>query len=205
MSMLREPTSPVAALAKRLPRLSRLPSRSGHKLRSLRRFVHQRRAATTLEFGLVGAPFIALTLGILQTAVVFFAGQALETGAAVASRLIMTGEAQTQSWSPAQFKQQVCNAMTGILNCSSGVYVDVETYTSFTAANLSLPISSGTFNASSLGYNPGGPGDYVVVRLYYQYPAYMNLLGFNLSNLSSGNDLLAATAVFRNEPYGSSS
>lgn len=203
--MLREPTPPVSALAKPLPRQSRLPLRRGLKLPWLRRFIRERRASTTLEFGLVAAPFIALTLGILQTAVVFFAGQALETGAATASRLIMTGEAQTQAWSPAQFKQQVCSAMTGILNCSSGVYVDVETYTSFAAANLSLPISNGTFNASSLGYHPGGPGDFIVVRLYYQYPAYMNLLGFNLSDLNGGNDLLAATAVFRNEPYGSSS
>jgi hypothetical protein len=41
----------------------------------------------------------------------------------------------------------------------------------------------------------------VVVRLYYQYPVYMNLLDFNLSNLTGGYDLLAATAVFKNEPY----
>ena len=52
--------------------------------------------------------------------------------------------------------------------------------------------------------NPGGPGDIVVLRLYYQYPVYVNLLGFNLSNLSGGLDLLAATAVFKNEPYASS-
>jgi Flp pilus assembly protein TadG len=195
MSMLRKPTSPVLAQAKPPSRMSRL----------LCRFVRQRRASTTLEFGLVAAPFIALTVGILQTAVVFFAGQALETGAATASRLIMTGEAQTQGWNATQFKQQVCAAISGILNCASSVYVDVQDCTSFAACNLSLPISSGTFNASSLGYNPGGPGDKIRVRLYYQYPAYMNLLGFSLSNLSGGYDLLAATAVFQNEPYGSSS
>jgi hypothetical protein len=67
-----------------------------------------------------------------------------------------------------------------------------------------LPISNGTFNSSSLGYNPGGPGDIVMVRLYYQYPVYVNLLGFNLANLNGGLNLLAATAVFKNEPYPSS-
>ena len=55
-----------------------------------------------------------------------------------------------------------------------------------------------------LGYNPGGPGDIVMLRLYYQYPVYVNLLGFNLSNLTGGYDLFAATAVFKNEPYASS-
>jgi hypothetical protein len=56
---------------------------------------------------------------------------------------------------------------------------------------------------SNFSYQPGGPGDIVVVRLFYQYPAYVSLLGFNLSNVNGGKRLLAATAAFRNEPYGS--
>jgi len=168
------------------------------------RFAVQCRASTTIEFGLLAAPFVALTFAILQTALLFFAGQSLETAVATASRLIMTGQAQTQGWSAAQFKQQVCNAITGIFNCQSGVYVDVETYSSFAAVNLGMPVNNGTFNSANLGYNPGGPGSIVVVRLYYQYPVYVNLLGFNLSNLNGGYNLLAATAVFKNEPYASS-
>jgi len=170
----------------------------------LRRFVSQRRASTTVEFGLLAAPFIALTFATLQTAIIFFAGQSLETAAATAARLVLTGQAQTQGWSAAQFKQQVCNAIQGLFNCQSGVYVDVETYASFAAVNLAMPVSGGNFNTSGLGFNPGGPGDIVVVRLYYQYPVYMNLLGFNLGNLNGGLNLLAATVVFKNEPYASS-
>jgi Flp pilus assembly protein TadG len=169
-----------------------------------RRFARQCQASTTVEFGLLAAPFVALVFAILQTAIIFFAGQSLETAAATASRLILTGQAQTAGWTAAQFKQQVCNAITGIFSCSTGVYVDVETYSTFAAVNLGMPVSNGTFNSSSLNYNPGGPGDIVVVRLYYKYPVYMNLLGFNLSSLTGGYDLLAATAVFKNEPYASS-
>ena len=55
-----------------------------------------------------------------------------------------------------------------------------------------------------MGYNPGGPGDIVVVRLYYQYPVYTDLLGFSLTDLNGGYDLLAATAIFKNEPYTTS-
>ena len=36
-----------------------------------------------------------------------------------------------------------------------------------------MPVVNGTFQTSDMGYNPGGPGDIVVVRLYYQYPVYM--------------------------------
>jgi hypothetical protein len=67
-----------------------------------------------------------------------------------------------------------------------------------------MPVSGGVFQTSSLGYNPGGPGDVVVVRLYYKYPVYVDLFGFSLSTLTGGYNLLAATAVFKNEPYASS-
>src|ERR1700723_2516376 len=144
---------------------------------SLRRFVSHCTGTTAVEFGLVAAPFLALTFATLQTAVIFFAGQALETAAATSSRLIMTGEAQTQGWTAAQYKQQVCNTITGLFNCQNGVFVDVETYSSFPPANLAMPITNGSFTSADLGYNPGGPGSIVVVRLYYQYPVVMNLLG----------------------------
>jgi Flp pilus assembly protein TadG len=170
----------------------------------IRRFVAQEEAGSAVEFGLLAAPFIAGLLAILQTGLVFFAGQTLETAAASSARLIFTGQAQLNGWTAAQFKAQVCDQIQGIFNCGSGVTVDVETYPSFAAVNLGMPVSNGTFNASALGYNPGGPGDIVMLRLYYQYPVFANLLGFNLSNLNGGYDLFAATAVFKNEPYASS-
>jgi len=179
-----------------------------HKVRLLaallRRFVRHGGAMTTVEFSFLAAPFVAALFAILQTALVFFAGQTLETATAASARLIFTGQAQINGWSAAQFKAQVCNQIHGIFNCNNGVYVDVETYPSFSAVNTGLPISNGTFNSSSLGYNPGGPGDIVMLRVYFQYPVYVNLLGFNLSNLNGGLNLLAATAVFKNEPYASS-
>ena len=168
----------------------------------LRRFAAQRRASSTIEFGLLAAPFLALAFGIVQTGIIFFAGQSLETAASTAARLVFTGQAQTQGWTAAQFKQQVCNAVFGLFSCNAGVYIDVETYSSFASVNLALPVSNGTLNTANMGYNPGTPGEVVVVRLYYQYPVYFNVIGLN--NLNGGLNLLAATAVFQNEPYASS-
>jgi Flp pilus assembly protein TadG len=171
------------------------------KVAGLKRFINATAGATAVEFALVLAPFMALSFAIIQTGIVFFAGQVLETAAAKSARFILTGQAQMKGWSAAEFQSQLCAIVTGLFNCQSGVYVDVENYSSFAAANLTMPVSNGVFNASSLGFNPGGPGDVVVLRLYYQYPVNVNLLGFNLSNLNGGYDLLAATAVFKNEPY----
>jgi Flp pilus assembly protein TadG len=170
----------------------------------LRRFIRQHDATTGIEFGLVAAPFVALSFGIMQTGMVFFASQTLETAAATSARLILTGQAQVAGWSAAQFKNQVCNSIYAIFNCQANVYVDVESYATFAAANMSMPVTNGNFNTSGLGYNPGGPGSIVVLRLYYKYPVYMNLMGFNLSNLNGGYNLFAATAVFKNEPYANS-
>jgi Flp pilus assembly protein TadG len=171
----------------------------------VRRFISQSEAGTTLEFGLLAAPFVAGLFAILQTALIFFAGQTLETAASKSARLIFTGQAQTAGWSAAQFKAQVCDQIAGIFNCNSSLSVDVETYPTFAAANLGMPIVNGLLNTAGLGYNPGGPGDIVVLRLYYPYPVFVNLLGFNLSDLNGGYNLFAATAVFKNEPYAASS
>ncbi len=171
--------------------------------RTARRLIKQQDGAAAVEFALVAAPFLALVFAIMETAVVFFAGQALETAVADSSRLIMTGQAQTQGLSASAFKNAVCAKIYGLFDCQNGVYVDVKTFTSFGSVSMPTPVDgSGNFQ-NNFSYQPGGPGDIVVVRLFYQYPVYVSLLGFNLSNVNGGKRLLAATAAFRNEPYGS--
>jgi Flp pilus assembly protein TadG len=170
--------------------------------RAVRRLVRQQDGAAMVEFGLVAAPFLALVFAIIETAVVFFAGQALETAVADSSRLIMTGQAQTAGYDAAAFKNAVCSKIYGLFNCASGVSVDVQTFSSFSNVTNTSPVdANGNFNLNPQ-YNPGGPGDIVLVRLFYQYPVYVSLLGFNLQNVNGGKRLLAATAAFRNEPYG---
>jgi Flp pilus assembly protein TadG len=165
----------------------------------LRRFALQSRASTTVEFALVATPFLALIFAIIETSIVFFADETLETAAANVGRLVLTGQAQNQGWSAAQFKQQVCDQIHALFNCASGVYVDVQSYSSFASANLSVPVTNGTLNTGNMGFNPGGPGQIVVVRLYYQLPAYVSMI--SLSNLTGGLNLLAATYVYKNEAY----
>jgi Flp pilus assembly protein TadG len=171
--------------------------------RAVRRLVRRQDGAAAVEFGLVAAPFLALVFAIIETAVVFFASQALETAAADSSRLIMTGQAQTAGYDAATFKNAVCAKIYGLFNCQSGVSVDVQKFSSFASVTNTKPVdSSGKFNLNP-SYNPGGACDIVLVRLFYEYPVYVSLLGLKLSDLSSGKRLLAATAVFRNEPYTS--
>jgi Flp pilus assembly protein TadG len=172
------------------------------------RLIRREDGAAAVEFALVAAPFLALLFAIMETALVFFAGQYLETVAADSTRLILTGQAQTQGWSQSQFLTQVCSRLVALFNCS-GLVVDVQTYTNFANANTSLPLSNGqwAFPTNNKGqpvtnFQPGNPGDIVVARLMYEWPVWVWFPGLAaLSNMTNKGRLLMATAAFRNEPY----
>jgi len=155
-----------------------------------RRLAAQEDGSAAVEFGMVAMPFLALVFAIIETSLVFFGNQVLETAASESARLIMTGQAQTMGLNKDTFKDQVCSKVYGLVDCKSGVYVDVQTFASFGNGNL---------DTSSFKYSPGGPGEIVVVRLVYQWPIVVSMLG--LSNMSGNNRLMMATAAFRNEPY----
>src|SRR6185369_11047032 len=122
-------------------RLSRAAKRSVACI-AARRFIRHEDGATAVEFAMVAAPFLAMVFAIIETAVVFFAGQALETAGAESARLIMTGQAQTQGYDQARFKQAVCAKIYGLFNCDAGLYVDVQNYTTFGAINTAKPIDA---------------------------------------------------------------
>jgi Flp pilus assembly protein TadG len=166
----------------------------------LRRFAASTGAATVVEFALVAAPFCALLIAILQTALVFFAQQVLQTATTEAARLVMTGQAQNQNLTAAQFQQDVCGFAPALFTCSS-LYVNVQTFASFSGMAQMSPLQSGQFNSNLMNYSTGGPGDVVLLQVFYQWPIVLGPLGFNLSNMSGNNRLLVGTAVFRNEPY----
>jgi Flp pilus assembly protein TadG len=171
--------------------------------RAARRFARHQKGAAAVEFALVAVPFLALTFAIIETALVFFAGQTLETAASDAGRLIMTGQAQSGGFSQADFKTAVCNKLAGgLFDCTNGVYVNVTTYSSFGSVNTAAPVANGQLNTTNLNYSPSGPNCIVAVQLFYQWPIYVSLLGDSLTNLNGGFRLLVATSVFRNEPYG---
>jgi Flp pilus assembly protein TadG len=188
-------------LATRMLRLS--------PVRAARRFVRQQDGSAAVEFGFVAVPFLALLFAILETALVFFASQTLEAAAADASRLVMTGQAQTTGYkggavpfSAADFKNAVCDHLAGGLFDCNSLTVDVQTYSNFTSVSMAPPVNNGNFDSTKTGYAAGTPGCIVTVSLYYQWKVYLTLLDTNLSNLNGGSRLLVATAVFRNEPYG---
>lgn len=170
--------------------------------RIARRFLRQQDGVAAVEFALVAAPFLALTFAILETAIIFFAGQTLEATVSDASRLIMTGQAQAANYTQADFKTAVCARVYALFDCANGMTVDVKSYTSFASVNQTPPVNNGVFDPTKATYAACQQGTIQVVTLYYQWPTYVSFFGSNLSNLNGNKRLLVATSVFRNEPFG---
>lgn len=159
---------------------------------------------TSIEFAIVSVPLVGMFFAIAETGVMILAQHALDSAVQDASRRIMTGEVQAGGMSAAQFKADICSRISGLVNCTGGLYVDVRSYSSAAPAPTKPRIGaygSGTFDPSGFGFNPGGPSCIVVVRAALEYPAYVGLFGDALKELSNGKRIMMSTASFRNEPY----
>jgi Flp pilus assembly protein TadG len=167
----------------------------------LSRFVRHQGGVAAIEFALVVVPFIAMLFAIIETAIVFFASQVLETAVAESARLILTGQAQNGGFNQTTFKTEVCKRISGLFNCSGGIYVDVRTFADFSAVSMTSPIDGSGNLVNNFVYQPGTAGQIVVVRLLYQWPIYMQIWNPLLVNMSGNKRLLVATAAFRNEPF----
>jgi Flp pilus assembly protein TadG len=173
-----------------------------------RRFGCNSRGSAAVEFALIAPMFIALLFAILETSLMFFASQSLQTINENAARLIQTGQAQTAYANVSDYLSKVvcspapilfaCTATNGTANAIS---VDIKSYSSFSNVNISSQIVNKNFDTSTLGYSLGGSCDVVVARLFYKWPLFVTGLGYNISNLNGSQRLLVATSVFRNEPY----
>jgi Flp pilus assembly protein TadG len=180
-------------------------TQAGHitERRRWRAFAADRTGATAVEFALIGAPFIALLVALIQTFLVFFAQQLLESVVTQSSRSILTGQAQGQSLTQSQFAQLVCSNVRILFNCSN-LMIDVQVAGAWTSANAGSPSLSYNGSGSVTNtwqYNPGVQGDIVVVRVMYLWPVFLGPLGFNLSNQPNNNRLIMASTAFKNEAY----
>jgi Flp pilus assembly protein TadG len=182
-----------------MPLNARLPFSSRRLLRS---FGCSRSASAAVQFAFIAPLFFGLLFAIIETALMFFANQVLETATQDSARWILTGRAQSGAYDAAQFKTNVvCPAVQVLFDCN-GIVVDVQNYASFQSVTINNQIDgSKNFISNNLKYCPGNSGDIVVVRLFYQWPTFVTSLGFNLSNLSGNKILLSATAAFKNEPF----
>jgi Flp pilus assembly protein TadG len=170
--------------------------------KSSRSFSRKRNGATAVEFGIIALPFFALKLSIIETALIFWAGQVLEAGTSEASRLIRTGQVQNGGLSATDFRNTICGEISGLFNCDARLAIDVQTYTTFDAAELGdIPVDDDGNYTGTTNWNPGVGGEIVVVRVFYRWPVLFNIMGFDMADIGGRQRLMTSVAAFRNEPF----
>jgi Flp pilus assembly protein TadG len=167
------------------------------------RFCRAESGATAVEFAIIGPAFIATLVAVLQVCIVLFAQMAIQNAAVEAGRYFMTGQAQSNAWTASTIVSNVCPA--ALFNCNN-MFIVVQDYSTFAAANTSAPAmyNGSTPNTqASYTYNSAGaaPQDIVVVQLVYAWPVVTGLFGFNLSSLPNNQVQLTGVTAVRVEPY----
>ena len=180
-----------------------------------RAFCRDERGATLIEFGFLAIPFFMVIVAILETALIFLAGQILDSAVNDSARLVRTGQAQTLEWNGDNFRGAICEGLYGLFDCSNGanarLRVSVAVVTDFSTATVGYPLEIGDECGEdgcdwkiSSDYVPGTGADVVLVRAFYKWPTIADFFGFNFATLAGGDRLLGASRVFRNEPFGCS-
>ncbi len=162
----------------------------------------RREGSSAVEFALIAFPFFILLFGILEIGLMLLVDALVETAIADAGRQIRTGLAQDQKLEAGDIKTRLCANM-GVFSsdCPSRAFVDIRVVDGFSTPPDADPLKTGAFDPSVLTYQPGGPGDRVLVRVWYEHPIITPFIAQAVSRTTDDRVMLTATLAFRNEPY----
>jgi len=181
------------------PAVATAPARS-----ILGRFRRNRRGSAAVEFALIAPLFFCMLFAILETAIVFFAGQVLENATLETARLILTRQAQTSALTEADFKSNLCDRIKVMFNCQGNLgalTIDIKSFAPGATITITDPIVAGSLTGPFVyALPPSGSPNTIVVRAFYQWPLFVTRLGYDIGNLNGGKRLLSATAAFHVEP-----
>lgn len=191
---------------------TKLTSLIGAALQRRRAFLRHQKGATLVEFGLLALPFFSIVGAILETSVVFLAGQVLDSAVQDVSRYLRTGQAQEAAVDLDRFRDEVCERLYNLFSNCDSLHVEVNTITDFSSVSITPPVDWTCEEdeeepcdwtrpeAYPDGY-AASPSAVMVVQVYYKWPIMLSLGGMSLANLPGGKRLLGSATVFRNEPF----
>jgi Flp pilus assembly protein TadG len=174
--------------------------------RFFRRFRRDNSGSSAVEFALVATPFFALLFAIIESGIVFLAGQVLENGVQDSGRLVYTNQMTGANTTATQFKSDLCARVAALMNCTD-LDIDVRYFKPGDTITLSDPIDgAGNYDPSGLGFNmpaANAPGT-VVIRGFYRWPLIVTGLGYNIANVgrntANSKRLLVGLSAFHVEP-----
>lgn len=176
---------------------SRTPSKRRYGIRAL---WGDTRGTAAIEFSIIALPFFLIIFGAFEVGINYMANRMLNNGTDQVARMIRTGQIRATTFTEAQFKQELCRKGSMFMfNCSK-LIVDVKEVASFDTQEIPKN-PDGTLDDSQMGFAPGGRLTINVVRVYYEWPNFINWAPQGVDEWSGTKRLIVGTSAFMNEPY----
>lgn len=174
----------------------------------VRRFRADEKGVTAIEFAILAPPFFLLIFAILESSLIFFAGQVLESSVDQVGRRVRTGELNN-TITQAQFRQEVCEAASVLFECSK-IKIDMRVAARFQDLGDPPQPDPATNQTNYNGYTFTAPcpEEITMVTASYEWPIFTYFVADHVHPQSAGTKnsafkkiVLNAISVFRTEPY----
>lgn len=171
----------------------------GKALKFIKSLCRKDDGTTAIEFSMLLFPYMLLTLGILELAIMFTSQSLLEGATSSASRMIRTGELQQSGAGDEEqvFRDALCNYAAVFINCEN-IVVEVKPLGSFFEDISANYDADG--NIISDGFDSGGSSDAMLIRTSYRYSMLTPIVGPLIMGPDSST-LFVSTIVLQTEPY----
>ncbi len=174
-----------------------------------------------MEFAILAIPFMIVLFATIETFVAFTGEQLLMNATDKMARKIRTGEITFQVGKPgyktnAQFRQAFCDEISVMMTCSATettlpnkLYIDVRPVADLAKFPEAVPRTTTSISSdvktSDFKFAPGGPGTTNMMRAFYRWSVFTDLVRPFVSNLRPTGStmpkgyLMVSTAIFRTE------
>jgi len=121
--------------------------------------------AAAIEFGLVAIPFLALLLFMIEIGIMLVTEYSIQNGVEQASRIIRVSGQGTMSGE--ELLNEVCDRAAIVGNCETRLGLSVTSAEGF--ADVDTPLIADVAPGGVTNFNPGPPGDAVVIVATYDW------------------------------------
>ena len=188
-------------------------ARATRRVGFLARFARDRRGSTAIEFAALAIPFALLVFAILESCLSFAGQEVLTNATDDLARQLRTGQLKANAVTVESLKTKICDRLNVLTvnDCTNRLKIDLRNYASYKdAADHSYQIINGDIvlmdgaNVDSKQFvaEPGGEQTINMLRVFYKWPVFTDLLKKSMANLKDGSTLHFATNTWSNEPFG---
>ena len=168
--------------------------------RLVRRFFTEMRGAVAIEFAVLAFPFFLLLFAILEGCIAYAAQELMNNAVDDLTRQLLTGQLRAETINEEIVRDFLCERMELLFpaECRQEIRIDLRSFDTFEQAAM---VFDGSLPPATFVFDPGGPQEKNVIRVFYHWPVITNILHGNLAD-DEGEMFLYATRTWQNEPFG---